>query len=75
MATIWSNSTGTISSFQAARGAFSLINQELGRATLKNYLDYINDPSANNPPFGQFRTSPFDDIAADLRPRQFRARF
>jgi len=57
MTGIWHRSTGTISDFQAARIAFSTINGELARATLKTYTDYINDPTANNPPFGQFRSS------------------
>ena len=57
MTNIWHNSTGTISNFQASRSAFTVINRELSRATLKTYLDYINDPTKNNIPFGQFRTS------------------
>jgi uncharacterized protein (TIGR02599 family) len=57
MTSIWHDSTGTIANFQSARGAFNTINHELARATLKTYLDYTNDPTQNNKPFGQFRTS------------------
>jgi uncharacterized protein (TIGR02599 family) len=57
MTSVWHNSTGSVSNFEAARAAFTTINIELSRATLHTYLDYINDPSVNNRPFGQFRSS------------------
>jgi len=57
MSSISNSSSGSIANFQAARSAFTTINNELARATLKTYLDYINDPTKNNPPFGQFRTT------------------
>ncbi|HEX4083478.1 MAG TPA: hypothetical protein VHY22_01100 [Chthoniobacteraceae bacterium] len=56
MNSVWSNTSGAISNFQSARSAFTVINRELARATLKTYLDYINNPSTNNSPFGVFRT-------------------
>jgi uncharacterized protein (TIGR02599 family) len=57
MTSIWHKSSGDVSSFEAARSAFTTLNEDLARATLKTYSDYINDPSVNNSPFGQFRTS------------------
>ena len=57
MTSVWHSSNGTVSNFQSARSAFTVINRELSRATLKTYIDYINDPTQNNTPFGQFRTS------------------
>jgi uncharacterized protein (TIGR02599 family) len=59
MTTIWHNSSGTISSFESARAAFTTLTRTLSRATLKTYIDYINDPTlaADNPPFGYFRVT------------------
>jgi uncharacterized protein (TIGR02599 family) len=42
MTNIWHNSTGSISTFQAARAAFTTITRTLSRATLKTYIDYVS---------------------------------
>jgi uncharacterized protein (TIGR02599 family) len=57
MTSIWHKSSGDLSNFESARGAFTAINGDLARANLKTYVDYINDPAHNNAPFGEFRTS------------------
>jgi uncharacterized protein (TIGR02599 family) len=47
MTNIWHNSSGTISSFQSARAAFTTLTRTLSRATLKTYIDYVD--SNGNP--------------------------
>ena len=71
MTNIWHNSTGTISSFESARAAFTTMTRTLSRATLKTYIDYTNDPTANNPPFGYFRTTGTSGNEATFVPSQF----
>jgi uncharacterized protein (TIGR02599 family) len=42
MTSLWHNSSGRLSGFQAARSAFATLNRDLSRATLKTYIDYVN---------------------------------
>ncbi len=51
MTNIWHTSTGTISTFQSARAAFTTLTRTLSRATLKTYIDYVDtsgNPITNN---------------------------
>ncbi len=55
--TLWHNSSGSVSNFEAARSAFTTLNRVIARSTLKTYVDYVDDPTKNNVPFGNFRSS------------------
>jgi uncharacterized protein (TIGR02599 family) len=57
MTTIWHTTSGSVSGYEAARSAFTTLNRVLSRATLQTYVDYIDNPTTNNNPFGNFRSS------------------
>ena len=53
MTNIWHTSTGSISTYQSARAAFTTMTRTLSRATLKSYIDYVD---SGNAPFGNFQS-------------------
>lgn len=71
MTNIWHTSTGTISTFQSARAAFTTLTRTVSRATLKTYIDYvdanfnpINNASVNSTLAG---STNFNQIASFTR--------
>lgn len=66
MTNIWHTSTGTISTFQSARAAFTTLTRTLSRATLKTYIDYV-DASGNPVTNSTVNSSTFVPIASFTR--------